>query len=314
MDITDIIKRPVWERPYTGKDVSKYSTMAEVIHYAGLDYQIEKVPLFLPNGKQFDGKFALVQLGLNEPLGLVGTTYQVHQNRDLFLMLEGLSDEGEYVKAGLTENNIAFVLFKLDRKFSVGGQDFDLYIMSYTRNSVEISFRIELIPVFPPTGAIVKIDGVGQRWMNIRSERYPLIIEKQVDEVRLFIDQYMNDLDSYADFLISQDVEGYEESIIHDIIPLHKYMANVRIIENEVGRAWCWNLYVDLCNTPPQENHYGTAWGMTLVLMSWETCREPSRKVKRWQEKALERVLFDNRDYRKMEEVINGYVKRKDQT
>jgi phage/plasmid-like protein (TIGR03299 family) len=88
---------------------------AEAIRLAGLDWQVEKHPLFarIPTGKDTHGKeagifkradsmFGTVRRDTNKVLGIVGGGYTVVQNAEVFGMLDSLVHDGaaQYETAG----------------------------------------------------------------------------------------------------------------------------------------------------------------------------------------------------------------------
>jgi phage/plasmid-like protein (TIGR03299 family) len=124
-----------------GQIVEDYPTSAEAIRYAGLDYTVEKRPLFtnslandladLDNGQfpktdvpQF---FATVRNDNNAVLGVVGKDYEVVQNADAFQFFDAIvggADGIKYETAGaLGKGERIFITAKLPDYIKVGKQD-----------------------------------------------------------------------------------------------------------------------------------------------------------------------------------------------
>lgn len=96
-------KKPAWHG--LGTVVDKAATSAEAIRFAGLDWQVAKVPLFHEwNGKRFENKdtFAIVRTDTGDTLGTVGSRYAPVQNAEGFEFLDGVLREfgARYETAG----------------------------------------------------------------------------------------------------------------------------------------------------------------------------------------------------------------------
>src|ERR1700744_2335552 len=96
------VKEKAWHG--LGQIVEDYPTSAEAISYAGLDYTVEKRPLFtnilendLDNGISFPkisvpNFYATVRNDDNSVLGVVGKDYEVVQNADAFQFFDAIVD------------------------------------------------------------------------------------------------------------------------------------------------------------------------------------------------------------------------------
>lgn len=122
-----VVGQPAWHG--MGQVLENPATAAEAIEAAGLDYEVVKRPLVYGiDGHQYtmDGKFATVRTDTNEPLGVVGSHYQVLQNRDAFGFFDPIVDEDEavYHTAGvLGKGERMWILAKLPEYIRVGKDD-----------------------------------------------------------------------------------------------------------------------------------------------------------------------------------------------
>ena len=82
------VKEPAWHR--LGKVLDEPLTAQRAIVEAGLDFEVEKQQLLLPDGRDAKGAFATIRMDTNKQLGLVGSRYTVLQNKDAF----GFFDSG----------------------------------------------------------------------------------------------------------------------------------------------------------------------------------------------------------------------------
>jgi phage/plasmid-like protein (TIGR03299 family) len=134
------VKEKAWHG--LGQIVADYPTSAEAIRYAGLDYTVEKRPLFtnaLNNELTgFDPDFATSKLDVpaffatvrndnDSVLGVVGKDYEVVQNADAFQFFDAIVGGGagiKYETAGaLGKGERIFITAKLPDYIKVGKQD-----------------------------------------------------------------------------------------------------------------------------------------------------------------------------------------------
>jgi phage/plasmid-like protein (TIGR03299 family) len=131
------VKEKAWHG--LGQIVDNYPTSAEAIRYAGLDYTVEKRPLFTnilendrDNGISFPkisvpNSYATVRNDNNSVLGVVGKDYEVVQNADAFQFFDAIvgNDSGiKYETAGaLGKGERIFITAKLPGYIRVGKQD-----------------------------------------------------------------------------------------------------------------------------------------------------------------------------------------------
>ncbi|SDI53775.1 hypothetical protein SAMN05421846_10965 [Chryseobacterium taeanense] len=102
----------VKEKPWhnLGQIIEEHPTSKEAIKFAGLDYQVEKSPLFtkvsgiIENNSGIEiiyselkvpNYFANIRTDNNTVLGVVGKDYQIVQNREAFSFLDSIVGGGD---------------------------------------------------------------------------------------------------------------------------------------------------------------------------------------------------------------------------
>ncbi|MGB3182932.1 MAG: DUF932 domain-containing protein [Cyclobacteriaceae bacterium] len=131
------VKKMAWHG--LGQIVEQYPTSSEAIKFAGLDYHVAKRPLFtldtptaaddaeivVPDVK-IPGYQATVRTDTDQVLGIVGSKYEVVQNRDAFAFFDSIV-EGEgilYETAGaLGKGERIFITAKLPDYIRIGNSD-----------------------------------------------------------------------------------------------------------------------------------------------------------------------------------------------
>ena len=97
-----------WNR--IGTAISKAQNVEEALNIANLNYEVEKVPVFLENGFQVPGAFATKKVGMEDTFGVVGEKYEVVQNLEAFNFVDTLIPEGmKFIKAGETTKMIYII-------------------------------------------------------------------------------------------------------------------------------------------------------------------------------------------------------------
>lgn len=141
-----------------GTIVEEYPTSAEALRFAGLDYTVEKWPMFAydPKGRTSDeqhvpDKFATVRTDNYAVLGTVGRDYEIVQNVDAFTFFDSIvGGEGIlYETAGaLGKGERIFITAKLPGYIRVGNGDFiEKYLFLTTSHDGYGSITAAFTPV-----------------------------------------------------------------------------------------------------------------------------------------------------------------------
>jgi len=134
------VKQKAWHG--LGKIVEEYPTSEQAIKFAGLDYEVEKSPLFTKGSGivqvadgiviqdtdiQIPDYFATMRTDNNTVLGVVGKDYHIVQNRDAFSFFDAIVGGGDgilYETAGALGNGERiFITAKLPDYIRVGSGD-----------------------------------------------------------------------------------------------------------------------------------------------------------------------------------------------
>lgn len=117
-------------KPY---DVIKNVTAENVLETAHLNWNVDKLPVFIEDGKggfgQYTDKFSTVRInrdGTRIPLGVVGKQYKVFQNENLLDLVTPFFDieDVNFETAGyFGEGEKVFMLFKLPEFITVNGDE-----------------------------------------------------------------------------------------------------------------------------------------------------------------------------------------------
>ncbi|WP_025144280.1 DUF932 domain-containing protein [Pedobacter jeongneungensis] len=164
------VKQKAWHS--LGTIVEDYPTSSEAIGFAGLDFEVEKRPLFTPNalgmdllqntdtiylGNQHEAikvndAFATVRADTQQVLGVVGKDYQIVQNRDAFAFFDAIVGGGDGIKyetAGcLGRGERIFITAKLPDYIRIGRNDcIEKYLFLSTTHDGSGSITAAFTPV-----------------------------------------------------------------------------------------------------------------------------------------------------------------------
>ena len=119
-----------------GQYVSEAMTAEQAIKLGGLDYTVEKRPLFVPgqDGQYVEvpGYFSNVRVDNDAPLGVVKSRYRIVQNKDAFGFFDSIIDQGEAIfetAGALGKGERIFITAKLPEDMLVKGERVEKYIM-----------------------------------------------------------------------------------------------------------------------------------------------------------------------------------------
>lgn len=129
---------PAWHRK--GVSLGRQFTAAEAIEHANLDYEVQKVPLFIIDKQdevvQKVSRYATIRTDLDphDPdciLGIVGPSYTIVQNRDAFGFFDEIvqKDWAIYTSAGvLGHGEKIFLVAKIPTEFWVEKDKFETFV------------------------------------------------------------------------------------------------------------------------------------------------------------------------------------------
>lgn len=154
------VKEKAWHG--LGQIVDNYPTAAEAMEAAGLNFEVTRRPLFTPtfeNGKteaqpdtEIKTHFATVRTDTEQVLGIVGSRYEVVQNRTAFTFFDAIvgGDEGiMYETAGALGNGERiFITAKLPNYIKVDRADLiEQYIFLTTAHDGSGSIQAAFTPI-----------------------------------------------------------------------------------------------------------------------------------------------------------------------
>jgi phage/plasmid-like protein (TIGR03299 family) len=147
-----------WHR--LGTRVDKEVTAAAAIKLAGLDWKVEKRPLYIAGKSKVDGipvignqaedRFAIVRAEDDKVLGTVGSAYTPIQNEEAFAFLDALVGEGLtmfHTAGSLFGGRRVFITCKLPDSVHVGPDQIDKYLALANAHDGSMKLHLKWTPI-----------------------------------------------------------------------------------------------------------------------------------------------------------------------
>lgn len=253
-----------------GKVVPGLATAKEALEYAGLDWTVEKQPIYYGTDKRgFPGRYATVRSSDQRPLGIVSEGYHIFQNTDAFDFFDAVTDAGSgeahYTAAGsLLGGQRVFLTAKIGDTFNVAGEDaHDLYLLLYNSHDGTQAFTaaVTMIRAVCYNTVTMGLHTAKSKW----TLRHKSSLEGKVQEARDSLKmsfKYMDAFESEVEKLFEVDVPTDQfRAIVEGIIPDSKFQHDkavtglMDVFENE--------------KTVIDAPGAGTGWGAYNAITYW---------------------------------------------
>lgn len=286
-------------KPYyakMGAEVVGCSSVDEVIAKAGLDWTVEKRPIFLAGEKKITNKFATVRTDTEQVLGIVKGGYEVVQNRDGFDFIDDCLGEGiTFTKAGTY--NKGERVFMVGEAPSVDICGDEVYPTILFTNSHDGGGSINAM--FTPmrlvceNGLMIPIPGHENGIVKLRIS-HTKHVKDRLDIAKQLImqnNQYIEALRARAELLAKQPFSDEQFKA------LTKELAGIEVPnegeEEKITRGQ-QSIITDLTAAYEEEDiarFRGTAYGAILAASDYDTHKESSRNTGN-EEYQFERVAY----------------------
>ena len=144
------VKEKAWHG--LGQIVEDHPTSEEAIIFAGLDYEVIKKPIQTIDSEAIENYFATVRTDTAQTLGIVGSKYEVVQNRTAFSFFDALVGNGDGIKyetaGALGDGERIFITAKMPELIKVGRNDLiEQYIFLTTSHDGSGSIMAAFTPI-----------------------------------------------------------------------------------------------------------------------------------------------------------------------
>lgn len=266
-----------------GKDVTTCKDMEQVLLASGLDYTVEKRPIFTYPDIEDDGtrmvipnRFITTRREDGHTYDVVSDKFEIIQNRDAFDFVKYMGDELLFEKAGETQSGMVYVIGRLP-EVDILGDKFTPHVIFRNGFSGKVKITAAICPLrivcqnqfnfaFKNTANTVQIRHVG----NAEAK-----LEEAKEVLRLSAD-YMAELNLMAEHFAAMKLDQARMERITDyLFPMPTEDMNpFKRKSLEDARA----KFINAHDAEDNRNFRGTAWGMVNAYTDYLTHKEPAGK------------------------------------
>lgn len=275
----------VREKPWhgLGTRVEEAMTSKEALELAGLNWEINGMPIYNGEGKQIRGYQANTRSSDGKVMGVVTTKYQVVQNKEAFAFTDSLIGEGiTYETAGsLYGGKKIWLLGKMPERYIVEDK-FEPYICFTNSHDGTGSVRACMTPVRVVCNNTLNmaLKGASRSWSTVHRG----IMENKLQEARETLklaDEYLIHLDETADRLANEKFSEGEMKAALD----QMFLLPENATERQQKTAEKAKEEIIICTLRPDIKKFlGSKWGFLNAVSDYVGHSEPARKTQNWQE------------------------------
>lgn len=268
------------EKPWHGLGVrvEESPTSEDAIVAAGLDWIVEKKPIFDANGNQINNYFANTRNTDQSVLGIVSGRYEIIQNKDAFSFTDSLVDEGlTYECAGSLRDGKQIFLLAHMPQTKILGEALEPYIC-FT-NTFDGSGAVQCICT--PTRIVCMntlnfaLKTAKRKW----STKHIGDIQSKLYEARMTLglaNQYIENLQIEAERLASVKVSDEQVEAMLDLIyPIKDGDSDIR--KKRVERLK--DGFFTCLQAPDIKQYKNTAYAVAMAATDYADHSEPFRKT-----------------------------------
>lgn len=278
----------VREKPWhgLGTRVEEAMTSKEALELAGLNWEINGMPIYNGEGKQIRGYQANTRSSDGKVMGVVTTKYQVVQNKEAFAFTDSLIGEGiTYETAGsLYGGKKIWLLGKMPERYIVEDK-FEPYICFTNSHDGTGSVRACMTPVRVVCNNTLNmaLKGASRSWSTVHRG----IMENKLQEARETLklaDEYLIQLDETAKRLSDEKKGKMNEGEMMAALD-QMFQLPENATERQQKTAEKAKEEIIICTLSPDIAKFkGTKWGFLNAVSDYVGHSEPVRKTQNWQE------------------------------
>lgn len=200
-----------------GNKISGCQKTKTALELSGLDYKVEKRPIFLENGVEIPDKYATVRNDTNLVLGVVGKDYCVLDNEEGFEFIDDIIGEGgvDFETAGSWDKGKRAFMVAKTEPINILGDEFAPYILFTNSHDGSGSIKAMFTPVrVVCNNALVLAEEKAQIKISVRHSKNAKDRLKIAKEVLLANSNYLENLKKNAELMNSVSLPKEEFSAV----------------------------------------------------------------------------------------------------
>lgn len=286
-------RQAAWENQ--GSLVNGARTSEEAIKLAGLDYRVEKEPMYTSEGIEIPNFFANVRQDNRKVLGVVKGRFTNVQNPAAFSFMDSvLGGEVRYETAGYFKNGeTIWILAQVNKSYQILGDDVSPYMVLTNSFDGSGAVKVAMTPLRISCSNTLNaaLRGAKRTW----SVRHTGAIEHKLQEARETLglaDVYMKALNAkYEDLYKIKLTDDKVREVIKNLAPVDDGMTerkkkNLLDIQNDIMYRYF--------NMPDLVVMDKTAARLINAVSDTTSHKEPARKTKNFAENNFARQINGN--------------------
>ena len=254
-----------------GSDIRKASTVQEALELSGLNYTVEKVPVYLDNGLQVPGAFCTKREDSDVTYGVVGSQFEIVQNIEGFDFINNMVPEGlKFLKAG--ENKKFIYLIAQLPSIDVLGDEVAPHIIFQNSHSGSTTLKATIAPL-----RIVcenQFNMTFRKANNKISLRHTKSIKGRLhtaQEVLIQSSEYLSEFQKSALLMAQKKVSKSQvDDLMDKIFYIKEEFTPTQLRRVEEKR----DKFLKAYQAEDNQNFIGTQWGLVNAYTDFVTHKE----------------------------------------
>lgn len=275
-----------------GTRVESSPTSEDAIRLAGLDWEVESVPVYTESGIQIPGYCANQRSTDKKILGIVSNRYKIVQNREAFEFTDNLLGEGvRYETAGsLASGKRVWMLAKMETA-KISGEDFEPYMVFTNTHDGTGAIKVAMTPVriVCMNTLNLALNTAKRTWTCIHKGDIQSKIH-EAEETLLRARDYMKELEiEIEDLKLARISDDDLTEMIAEIIPIKEDdKSEIRVRRLQEQRAELRYRYEE---APDLQGVEKSMYRFVNAVSDFATHRIPDRNTKNYNENLFMNVV-----------------------
>lgn len=281
-----------------GRPIQGATNLEEAIVQAGLDYEVQKLPVFFnprigktPKMTKVPDRFVVYRTDNHTPMGVVGKKYEILQNREAFNFLDSLIAGGAmFETAGTYGLNGAKSFISIStQKIKVLDDDIQPYIVLTNSFDGTGTVKVSFSPIrcyCSNTLALIskKVKSLHLNSLSVRHTKSMAIAMEQGKEILFQNTQYLETLKSISELLaVTPFSEEAFKKMCEVFYPIDNNQSKKAVTMNTEMLEELFRAY----KAEDLQNFRGTAYHAWQAFSDFESHKTSQRKTDRENERGL---------------------------
>ena len=278
-----------------GTSVAEAPTSLDAIHYAGLDWKVEKTPVINTfNNEEIPGWYATTRTSDGSVYGMVTKKYQIVQNDEAFSFMDNLLGEGvKFETAGsLFDGKKIWMLAKLPEDMTILGDKITPYVVLTNSHEGKSAVQVACTPIRVVCNNTLNmaLGNASRTW----STRHVGDIQGKLLEAERTLglaQKYLKELNNTAEMMAVTELNQTQlTKVVNEVFPITADMTDRKIQNAEEQRRTFYDYY----NRDDVQPFKDTVYGAVLAITDYLDHANPDRLTKNYNESRFNNIIATN--------------------